>query len=339
MKITVLIPCHNEELTVRRCIESVLNQSRKADEVIVVNDGSRDTTLKILKQFKKKIKVISISKKTGNKSIAQERGFKHATGDIIITTDADSILDCHFIKNISKEFKDKKVAAVAGYVKSIENNWLTSCRQIDYLISQEIHKRAQSLVNALYVIPGCAGAYRREVFNTYISFDHDTVTEDLDFTYKYHRNDLKVGYCKDAVVYTEDPSTLKDYIIQLQRWHAGNWQNLIKHISVINKPGNALELTLTYLEGLTFPLLLVIAFILNFNVFMYFSVTYLVIISLFALYGAKRDNRWDIVAHVVTYYFISFINYGIFIEQFLREVVFQKRNLAWFKPERKAAYS
>jgi cellulose synthase/poly-beta-1,6-N-acetylglucosamine synthase-like glycosyltransferase len=335
MKVSVLIPCHNEEVSIIQCVLSCLQQSRKPDEIIVVNDGSTDKTASLLEFFGERIRVITLPEKTGNKSLAQEQGLQYVTGDIVVTTDGDSIFDEYFIENILKEFENPDVVAAAGYVKSMKQNWLTASRQIDYLISQEIHKKAQSLINALYVMPGCAAAYRTEIFRQAISFDHDTVTEDLDFTYKYHEKKLKLAFCKKAIVYTQDPSTLRDYVTQLRRWHAGNWQNLVKHRNVFNNPGNALELSLIYLEGLTFPLLLLIALVLNFKVFLFFSLTYSIVISLFALYGAKRDKRWDLLLHVPVYFFVSFINYAIFIEQLVQEGILAKNNLTWMQSQRK----
>jgi cellulose synthase/poly-beta-1,6-N-acetylglucosamine synthase-like glycosyltransferase len=349
MRVSVLIPCHNEELSIKQCINSVLQQSYKPDEIVVVNDGSSDASLSILKAFKKEIKLVHVLKRTGNKnfsiiniptptgnkSFAQERGLQHVTGDIVITTDGDTILHKDFIKNIVEEFKNPNVVASAGYVKSIKQNWLTACRQIDYLLSQDIHKNAQSLINAMYVMPGCAAAYRTSELKKHISFDHDTVTEDLDFTYQYHKKNLKLTFCKDAVAYTQDPSTLRDYIRQLRRWHAGNWQNLLKHFGVVNNPGNALELSLIYLEGLVFPLLLLFAFAFNIKVFLFFSITYAIIIFLFAFYGAKRDKRWDLLWHVPVYFLVSFVNYAIFIEQLFREVILLEKNLLWLQSQRK----
>lgn len=234
-----------------------------------------------------------------------------------------------------KEFNNPTVVASAGYVKSIKQNWLTACRQIDYLMSQDIHKRAQDIINALYVMPGCAAAYRKNALKRHISFDHDTVTEDLDFTYQYHKKRLKLTFCKNAIAYTQDPSTFRDYVTQIRRWHAGNWQNLLKHFSVMNNPGNALELSLIYLEGLIFPLLLLIALIFNLKVFAFFSLTYVVIIAFFAFYGAKRDKRWDLLWHVPVYFVVSFVNYVIFIEQLFREVILLEKNLLWSQSQRK----
>lgn len=339
MKISVLIPCHNEGVTIRDCIMSVLNQSRRPDQIVVVNDGSTDVTRDILKSFGRKITVVTIPHNSGNKSHAHEAGLARITGDILITTDGDTILDRDFVRHMSDELRDRSVMASAGHVKSIQQNWLTACRQIDYLISQEIHKPAQSVIHALFVIPGCAAAYRVKAFRKHIGFDHDTLTEDLDFTYKHHKKNLKITFCKKAIVYTQDPSTVPDYVGQLRRWYGGNWQNLLKHIGVIEKPGNALELSLIYLEGLLFPLLLAMALVVNTAIFIQLSVAYIFVITVFAVYGAIRDNRWDIITHIPTYYFVSFMNYAIFIEQFFVEAVLRRKKLVWFQPKRTVAYS
>lgn len=336
MKISILVPCHNEEKSIKTCILSCLNQSKKVDQIVVVNDGSTDKSLEILKKFKEKITLVNIAKATGRKSLAQEQGLKAVKGDLLIATDGDTILDYDFIKNITQDFNDDKVMASAGYVKSIPHNLLTACRQIDYLIGQEIHRRAQANINALYVIPGCAAAYRTKIFKKLISFDHDTLAEDLDLTYKCHEKNLKVSYNKKAIAYTEDPSSLLDYIKQLRRWNAGNWQNLLKHYQVLDKPGNALELSLIYCEGLIFPLLLLIALFVNLKAFFLFYLLNFIITLGFATFGALRDKRTDILKAAPIYLFITFIHYGIFIEQFIAEVILRKNNLIWFQPERKA---
>ena len=88
-KISVLIPAYNEEKSIGKCVESCLNQTRNPDEIIVVNDGSTDNTLQILKSFGNQIKIIDLEKNTGNKSKAQEIGLNYVHTDIFITTDAD----------------------------------------------------------------------------------------------------------------------------------------------------------------------------------------------------------------------------------------------------------
>ena len=182
MKISILIPCHNEEKSIRKCVESCLNQTHTADQILVVNDGSTNRSGEILASFGSKIEVLTVSVATGNKSYAQQLGLTRIDGDVFIATDGDTVLDSDFVKRAAENFKDDKLTAVSGYVRSIKYNWLTACRELDYVIGQNLHKLAQSYINFILVIPGCAGAFRTRVFKEFITFDHDTLTEDMDFT-------------------------------------------------------------------------------------------------------------------------------------------------------------
>ncbi|TSC69979.1 MAG: glycosyl transferase family protein, partial [Parcubacteria group bacterium Gr01-1014_70] len=128
LKISILIPCRNEERSIRATIESCLRQSRKADQILVVNDGSTDRTPEILASFGNKINVVTIAKATGNKSHAQEYGLRFVNGDVFITTDGDTKLDKDFVRYIEEDFQDESISAVAGYVRSMRFNWITACR-------------------------------------------------------------------------------------------------------------------------------------------------------------------------------------------------------------------
>jgi glycosyltransferase involved in cell wall biosynthesis len=132
MKISILIPCHNEEDAIQACLESCLRQTRMPDEIVVVNDGSTDRTASILEDYRGRIKIATIANATGNKSYAQEFGLQYITGDILIMTDGDTSLDRNFVARVVPHFDDEHIAAVCGYVKSIKHNWLTACREIEY---------------------------------------------------------------------------------------------------------------------------------------------------------------------------------------------------------------
>ncbi|MBN2095752.1 MAG: glycosyltransferase family 2 protein [Candidatus Aenigmarchaeota archaeon] len=336
MKISILIPCYNEEKTIKACIESCFCQTRKPDEIVIVDDGSTDSTPQILKSFGKKIRAVRTPKNTGNKSKAQEFGLKYVTGDVFITADADTLLHCDFVKQIERDFQDKSIAAVAGYVKSLKENWLTSCRELDYIIGQDIHKVAQAHIDALFVMPGCSSAFRTGIFRKYISFDHDTLTEDLDFTYKLHENNLKIKYNQNAISYTQDPATIKAYIRQMKRWYSGGWQNLVKHRKVASKrPGNALELSLIYMEGLTFSLLIFVVPLLSMSFFVNFMASYFVLLFLFAFYGSYIRKRMDILIYFPLYTLLIFLNASLLLMTFTSEVVLKKKNNDWDKLERR----
>ncbi|OGM28643.1 hypothetical protein A2801_00710 [Candidatus Woesebacteria bacterium RIFCSPHIGHO2_01_FULL_41_10] len=314
-----------------------MNQTRKPDQIIVVDDASTDKTFSILKTFGKKIKLVQMPQKGGNKSFVQQYGMRFITGDVFITVDADTILDKEFVAQVEKAFKNSHVAAFAGYVKSMKHNWLTACRELDYVIGQNIHKQAQGHLNYIYVIPGCAGAFRTNLFKRNISFDHDTLTEDLDFTYKLHKLGKKIVFERNAIVYTQDPSTLYSYVNQIRRWYSGGWQNLLKHKDLpFDRPQTALELSLVYLEGLLFASSLFLMPFINVHLYVTLFAVYFSTVVLFTLYAVRRSQRWDLLQAIVFMPFLIYVQAFIFLEQFVKEIVLRKKNLVWFHPERRA---
>jgi dolichol-phosphate mannosyltransferase len=91
MKISIIIPCHNEEKTIKKLLNKVLEVQLPENwkkEIIVVDDGSNDNTKNILKKYKDKVKIIFKNKNEG-KGAALKEGLKHATGDYILIQDAD----------------------------------------------------------------------------------------------------------------------------------------------------------------------------------------------------------------------------------------------------------
>jgi cellulose synthase/poly-beta-1,6-N-acetylglucosamine synthase-like glycosyltransferase len=256
---------------------------------------------------------------------------------VFIATDGDTILDKHFVEEIEGTLAERPDAvAVCGYVKSFKYNWITACREMEYVIGQNIHKVAQSYLHSIFVIPGCAGAFRTSMFRGIVDFDHDTLTEDLDFTYKLHENYLPIVYNQRAISYTQDPATLGAYINQMRRWYGGGWQNLRKHFSITKKPNNSLQLSLNYIEGFLFSLALFAMPFINIRFFEYFFVPYIVTIMLFGTYAAIVRRRFDLFYYAPTYTIIVFVNAYIFIEQFWLEIIIQKTNLVWFQPERRS---
>ncbi len=336
MRISIIIPCHNEERSVAACVASCLRQSRPPDQVLVINDGSTDRSAEILREFGDRIDVVTIPVATGNKSHAQEQGLRYMTGDVFIATDGDTILDEDFVRCIEQDFLERpEIVAVGGYVKSLKYNWITACRELDYVIGQDLFKMAQASLGSMFVIPGCAGAFRADIFRRYIRFDHDTLTEDLDFTYKFHELYFPIHYDRRAVAYTQDPATIKQYVNQMRRWYSGGWQNLAKHIGVLSKPNNALQLSMTYIEGFVFSILLFLFPLLNISVFLYFLIPYIIVVFSIGTYAAIVRRRPDLFFVAPGYLLLLYINAGVFLEQFWKEIVRRERNLVWFHPARR----
>ena len=109
LMVSIVIPVYNAEKYLRECIESALNQSYKDIEIIAIDDGSEDNSLKILESFNHKIKIIS--KKNGGTATALNKGIKEMTGEWFKWLSADDVLYPNAVEELIKEakkIKDKK---------------------------------------------------------------------------------------------------------------------------------------------------------------------------------------------------------------------------------------
>jgi cellulose synthase/poly-beta-1,6-N-acetylglucosamine synthase-like glycosyltransferase len=334
--VSILIPAYNEGKTIARCVQSCLDQTIKANEIIVVNDGSTDNTLSELNKFGNRIKILDLPKNTGNKSLAQQSGLKEISSQIFVSLDADTILDKYFLENILKGFDSPKTKAVCGYVKSMKNNWITACRQIDYIVGQNVHKLAQKSLNYIVVMPGCATGYETKTFLEKIRFDHDTLTEDLDFTYQFHKNSLKIEYIPEAIVYTQDPPNLKSYIRQMKRWYAGGWQNFQKHFDVMTKkPSAAMELSFAYIEGTLSAIIFLLIPLFSFHIFLLYMLPVALLVTLLiSIFSAWKDKRFDLIYYSPTYIVFVYLNSILFLHSFIKEIILRNPTKIWLKADR-----
>lgn len=117
--ISVVIPVHNEEKNISKTLFSLLNQSIKPKEVIIVDNHSIDNTLKIIQSFKKKflknnIKYKILCEPKIGVAFARNKGFFSASSPIIASTDADTIPHTDWIEKIQKHFQKHDSIAVTG---------------------------------------------------------------------------------------------------------------------------------------------------------------------------------------------------------------------------------
>lgn len=115
MKVSVVIPVFNEEKYIEKCLKSVLSQSEKAQEVIVVDNNCTDGTMQIVKKFPG---VRIVQEKKQGMTPARNKGFTSAKYEIIVRTDADTIVPKHWIASIKSHFQnDPDLCALSGPAK------------------------------------------------------------------------------------------------------------------------------------------------------------------------------------------------------------------------------
>ena len=110
-KVSIIIPAYNAEKTIKKCLNSVCNQTYENIEIIIVNDGSTDNSLDICEEYEKKDdRIIIISKENGGLSDARNKGIDIAKGKYITFIDSDDYVDLEFISimvsNIEKNNSD-----------------------------------------------------------------------------------------------------------------------------------------------------------------------------------------------------------------------------------------
>ena len=108
-KYSIIIPVYNVENTLKRCLESVINQTYKNLEIICVNDGSKDKSLEILREYEKKDnRIIVIDKKNGGLASARNSGLEIFSGDIVTFIDSDDWYELDCIESINKIFEENQ---------------------------------------------------------------------------------------------------------------------------------------------------------------------------------------------------------------------------------------
>jgi peptidoglycan-N-acetylglucosamine deacetylase len=236
--VTVLIPAHNEESVIVQTVTSVLLSDVDDIHVIVVDDGSTDSTLELLESnFGSNASVQIIHQGNRGKAAALSNALNHAKTEIVVTIDADTEIESDAIRHLLRHFSDPKVGAVAGNVKvGNRSRWLTRWQALEYITSQNMEKRAFDLLNCITVVPGALGAWRREAIEAAGGITADTVAEDADLTIAIRRLGWRVTYDEYAIAWTEAPETAGILIRQRFRWTFGTLQSFWKHSSTLFRP-------------------------------------------------------------------------------------------------------
>ncbi|MEI7502297.1 MAG: glycosyltransferase, partial [Paludibacter sp.] len=162
-KVSIIVPAYNEEMNAERTLNYLLNSDYPNFEIIFVDDGSKDDTYnKIKNVFDNHTKVKVLTKENGGKASALNFGIHQASGEILVCIDADTMLKPDAVSKLIPFFANEKVGAVAGNVRvGNTRNLLTNWQSIEYTTSQNFDRRAYDYVNAILVVPGAIGAFRK----------------------------------------------------------------------------------------------------------------------------------------------------------------------------------
>ena len=200
MKISVIIPVYNSSTYLRKCLDSVVNQTLKDIEIIIINDGSTDDSKNIIEEYSCKYKnIIFIDQE--NKGIGKTRniGIKKATGEYITFVDSDDYIKENMLEEYYKYAKKHNFDLVIGsYIKKINN------KEIIFENNKFKTGNVKTTPQILYLIEygPWAKLYKREMLiNNNIYFDEKRKYEDMPFVSKALLKSKLIGQITEPYYY------------------------------------------------------------------------------------------------------------------------------------------
>jgi poly-beta-1,6-N-acetyl-D-glucosamine synthase len=337
-RLCVLLPAKDERLGISKTLNSIRKAGVPATDIYVIDDGSSDGTGEIARSLG--VNVLRNATNIG-KALALSRGAREFgvinRYDFICLMDADTEVCESYFDVVKQAFSDQSVAAVCGRAKSTPHNWLTAYRCLAYWMSHAIYKGGQSNMGVITVTPGCASSFRANVFAK-LDWNTDTIVEDMDCTIQIHRKQLgRILYQRDAVVSTQDPRTVRDYVKQIYRWDTGTWQVGQKYGMPTGLTKIDWEFKLLMGEGLIFStlyLLLPAVLLVRPKIALYGAGMDFAVLIVLAFVCAVRERRTDVITALPTYEVLRFVDCSVFLYSFWKTVVQRKQVRGWFAVKR-----
>ncbi|MBW8830488.1 MAG: glycosyltransferase family 2 protein [Burkholderiales bacterium] len=271
--ISIVVPAYNEAATIAAAVRSMLQLDYPDVEIIVVNDGSKDDTLGVLKRefdlqlFPEAYRISVpvqpvrglyrtprhhqlrvIDKANGGRSDAVNAGINAAQRGLVCLVDADSLLLHDSLRRLVRPFmQDPRVVAcggtvrisnscriVRGYLEEVDvpRNWLARIQVVEYLRGFLYGRLGWTRLNALPLISGAFGLFRRAAVVEAGGLSIGTIGEDMELVLRLHRihrdkgRDYRIVFVPDAVCWTEAPESMQVLRSQRTRWQRGLMESL-----------------------------------------------------------------------------------------------------------------
>jgi len=223
-----------------KTVRSVLNNDYRNIEIIVVNDGSTDNSHDIFTAFHKNedhwrkihphATMQYFYKDNGGKGTALNHGIAAAKGEIVVTVDADSVLDSKALSRLVPYFEDPTIDAAVGAVRIANKpSILGLIQNLEYIFGFYF-KRSHSVLNAEYIFGGACAAFRRhKTFAVHGLFDEAHCAEDIEMSMRLRFEGLHSVYAEDVVCFTEGANSVTGLINQRLRWKKGRFNTLLRY--------------------------------------------------------------------------------------------------------------
>lgn len=205
---SIVIPAYNAEKHLQACLDALLQQTIHPEEIIVVDDGSTDSTRTIAESFSL---VTLLTQKNQGPAKARNAGAKKARGDVVLFIDSDCIAEKNWLEEMLKPFEDENVVGVQGAYKTKQKSLSARFDQLDIEYRYERMKKKDTID----WIGTYSAAYKRKVFMDAKGFDETfpkASGEDSELSYRLAEQGMVLKFAPNAIVYHTHPNSLLHYL-------------------------------------------------------------------------------------------------------------------------------
>lgn len=212
MKISVVIPVYNEEKHITQCIDALIHNTRRPDEILLADGGSSDRTLMLASKFSE-VTILDNPRKTA--AAGRNVGIRHAKGDIIAFTDGDCVVEKNWLEEIEKAFIKYELDGLGGKVTTApfenkyEKYWGTLAWKVIMSFGDDAYQVKEKKLNDAFVTANCA--YSRKLLKRIKGFDlwFANNAEDVDLCWRALDQKAKLMYIPSVVIKAHSVTTLK----------------------------------------------------------------------------------------------------------------------------------
>jgi GT2 family glycosyltransferase len=213
-RVSVVVCTYNGQRTIRECLESLLKLRYPDYEVIVINDGSKDKTAAILREYN----VRRISTENRGLSAARNTGLEAATGEIVAYVDDDACPDPDWLLYLSSAFRNSEYAAIGGpNIPFPDDGFVANC------VAHAPGGPTHVLISDTEAehLPGCNMAFRKSCLDAVGGFDPQfrIAGDDVDLCWRLQKRGWRLGLAHSATVWHHCRSSIKAYL--KQQWNYG----------------------------------------------------------------------------------------------------------------------
>ncbi len=227
--IAMIVPCFNEETTIRGTVDSLLALTYPKDRlsIVLVNDGSTDNTKEIMDTFAGNPQIQILHKENGGKHSAINAGIEMSPqAEFVGCLDADSFVAPDALREIISCFDNPRVAAATPAMSVYKPETLLERMQNAEFIFGIALRHIVAAVNGLYVTPGPFSLYRVSVLKEIGGFRFGHQAEDMEMALRIQRHGYEIDNAPRARVFAKSPQTVRGLIKQRTRWTSGFLRNV-----------------------------------------------------------------------------------------------------------------